>query len=277
MNDIISKILKQTRIDLNERRQQTPLTEVQEKCQELSLPPRDFARSLRQPGVRIIAECKRRSPSRGILVDPYDPVSLARAYEEGGAAAISVLTDEPFFGGSLEHLELLRATVNLPILRKDFIVDVYQIYEARAAGADAVLLLAGILGLQRLKDFLAVCHQLGMEALVESHTASELELALAAKGTVIGVNNRNLATFSVDLDHSKNLLSQINRSETEDQAEIEGKVPSRIAVCESGIKGPSDIENMWAVGYKAFLVGEAVATHSDPSAAVAALVAAVDH
>ena len=271
MNDILSQILRQTKIDLTARQRQTSLIELQTKCQTVSLPPKGFADSLRQPGIRIIAECKRQSPSRGVMVDPYDPVKLARAYEDGGAAAISVLTDQPFFGGCLEHLELLRASVNLPILRKDFFIDVYQIYEARAAGADAVLLLAGVLGLKRLKEFLTVCQELGMEALVESHTASELSLALEAGGTILGINNRNLTTFEVDLARSKTLLKQITISE------ISAPKPGRIAVCESGIKGPADIENLWTVGYKAFLVGEAVATHPNPEKAVAALVEAAGH
>ena len=211
---------------------------------------------------RIIAECKRKSPSRGVMIDPYDPAHLATAYAAGGAAAISVLTDEIYFGGHLQHLAAVRRSVQVPILRKDFIVSEYQIYEARAHGADSFLLLSGPLSAQELDALIAVGRSLGMEPLIESHTATELTAALTTNGSIFGINNRDLRTFNTDLEGGADLLAQAQRDK-----------PEAVFVCESGIKTRPDIERMQSLGYNVFLIGEALVTHSDPRSAVKNLIA----
>ncbi len=212
---------------------------------------------------RIIAECKRQSPSRGIMRADYDPVALAKQYVGGGAAAISVLTDEKYFGGTLDHLDAVRVAVtSLPLLRKDFIVSEYQIYEARAHGADTFLLLSGPLSASQLTHFITVGRSLGMEPLIESHTAAELRAALSTNGKIFGINNRDLKTFSTDLKGGAELL-----------AEAQAKRPEATFVCESGIKTRADIERMQTLGYNVFLIGEALVTHADPRTALANLIA----
>ena len=208
--------------------------------------------------VNVIAECKRRSPSKGVLAPAYDPVAIARAYEQGGAAALSVLTEPTFFDGSLAHLEQVRDAVALPLLRKDFIVDEYQLLEARAHGADAVLLIVAALSpdeLVRLQSHAAV---LGLAALVEVHDESELDRAVDAGARIIGVNNRNLRTLAVDVDASYRLA---------------GKIPADvIAVSESGLQSRSDLARLEAAGYRAFLIGERFMTDPDPSGALRTLI-----
>jgi indole-3-glycerol phosphate synthase len=213
---------------------------------------------------RIIAECKQKSPSRGIMCDPYDPVQIAKSYELNGAAAISVLTDEQYFGGHLSHLINVTGAVNIPVLRKDFIVDEYQVYEARAAGADTFLLLAGLLDTAQLQYLIEVGRELGMEPLIESHDSQELAMAMATDGLIIGINNRNLKTFSVTLENAKALA---------DQARVTDH--PRILVCESGIRTAKDIEIMTAVGYNAFLIGEALVSTPDPGQSLSALISAL--
>jgi len=210
---------------------------------------------------RIIAECKHKSPSRGIICDPYDPVEIAKSYERNGAAAISVLTDEQFFGGHLSHLINVTGAVHIPVLRKDFIIDEYQIYEARAAGADTFLLLAGLLDTTQLQYFIEVGRELGMEPLIESHDTRELAMAMATDGLIIGINNRNLKTFSVTFDQATALAAQARRTDH-----------PRILVCESGIKTAKDIENMTGVGYNAFLIGEALVSTPDPGQSLSTLI-----
>jgi indole-3-glycerol phosphate synthase len=186
-------------------------------------------------------------------VENYDPVALAKAYERGGAAAISVLTDEKFFGGKLSDLAAVSRAVGLPVLRKDFIIDEYQIVEARAAGADTFLLLSGVLSPAEIEAFLTVGRRLGMEPLVESHTEAELDSALSTSARILGINNRNLKTFSIDLETSRGLVARAMR-----------RAPKPLMVCESGIKSRTDIERMQGVGYNVFLIGEALATHQSP-------------
>ena len=209
----------------------------------------------------VIAECKRRSPSRGVLRAAYDPVAIAAGYAEAGAAALSILTEPMFFDGSLAHLASIRAAVSIPLLRKDFIVDRYQILEAVAAGADAVLLIVAALDagdLRRLSDEAATW---GLAALVEVHSDQELDRALTAGASIIGVNNRNLRTLEVDVD-----LSQ----------RIAARFPSSVvAVSESGLKTPADLARLGALGYRAFLMGERFMTAPDPGAALARLLAEV--
>ena len=196
------------------------------------------------------------------MIDPYDPAHLATAYAAGGAAAISVLTDEIYFGGHLQHLAAVRRSVQVPILRKDFIVSEYQIYEARAHGADSFLLLSGPLSAQELDALIAVGRSLGMEPLIESHTATELTAALTTNGSIFGINNRDLRTFNTDLEGGADLLAQAQRDK-----------PEAVFVCESGIKTRPDIERMQSLGYNVFLIGEALVTHSDPRSAVKNLIA----
>jgi indole-3-glycerol phosphate synthase len=221
-------------------------------------PPRDFVRALQpESGLAVIAEVKRRSPSAGDIDAALDPVAQARSYAAGGAAAISVLTEPDHFGGSLDDLRHVRAEVDLPVLRKDFIVSPDQVFEARVAGADAILLIVAALDDDLLARLLALTQQVGMAALVEAHDRGELERALEAGAEVIGVNNRNLATFEVDLATAESL------------GELLGEAV--VAVAESGIHGPDDAARMASAGYGALLVGEALVRAPDPAALVTSL------
>lgn len=222
-------------------------------------PPRGFAAALRRPGeVRLLAEVKRRSPSAGEIRPGADPVEVARAYEAGGAAALSVLTDRQFFGGELGFLARVRQAVALPVLRKDFVIDPLQVHEARAAGADAVLLIVRILSGAQLDELHGVARGLGMDVLVEVHTADEMERALAAGCTLAGVNNRDLATFTTDLDLSIRLASGVADEVT--------------LVAESGIRTAADVDRLGAAGFDAILVGESLMRQPDLTAAASALV-----
>jgi indole-3-glycerol phosphate synthase len=216
-----------------------------------------FAASLRQPGIRVIAECKRRSPSRGVLRRDYDAAAIARRYEAAGAAAISVLTEPAFFDGSLDDLRRVRASVSLPVLRKDFIVTRYQIDEARAAGADAVLLIAAALDDSALADLRHAAAEADLAALVEVHDDVEAGRALSAGATLVGVNSRNLRTLEVD-------AAIFDR--------IAARLPAHvIAVAESGLTTADDLVRLHALRYDAFLIGERLVTQADPGAALAAL------
>jgi indole-3-glycerol phosphate synthase len=220
-----------------------------------------FRAAISKPGrVAIIAECKRRSPSRGVLRTNYDPVSIAAGYERAGAAAVSVLTEPTFFDGSLDHLAAVRQQVALPLLRKDFIVDRYQLLEARANGADAVLLIVAALSQRQLTDLHREAHALGLAALVEVHDADEVSRALAAGAEIIGVNNRNLRTLEVDTRASEDAAGRIP--------------PHVVAVSESGLKTAADLARMRALGYRALLIGERFMTSADPGGALAELLSA---
>ncbi len=225
------------------------------------LPPcRGFARALRVPGVvRVIAEVKRRSPSAGVLRADFDPAAIARAYAENGAAAISVLTDTPYFGGHLDHLRAVRAAVDLPLLRKEFVLDRYQLLEARLAGADAVLLIAEILPGIRLAELHAEAVALGLDVLVELHDADQLPRVLAAGATLVGINNRDLRSFQTRLGHTLDLRPLIP--------------PGVTVVSESGIRTPADLRTLAAAGVQAALVGESLMRSPDVGAALAALLA----
>ncbi len=226
--------------------------------------PRGWAAALRRKtadGPAIIAEVKKASPSKGLIRADFDPAWLARRYKAGGAAALSVLTDEPFFQGSLRNLELASAAVSLPCLRKDFIVDEYQILEARAHRADAILLIAAALTDAEMKQFAGVAHAASLDVLVEVHTGDELDRVLAALGETgtdaIGVNNRNLKTLEVRLETSLELVDRIPRSV--------------VRVAESGIATSADLARLRAAGFDAFLIGESLMRQPDPGAALAAL------
>ena len=221
---------------------------------------RGFHAALTAEGVRVIAECKRRSPSRGVLRADYDAPSIARSYAHGGAAAISVLTEPAFFDGSLHHLRAVREVVTLPLLRKDFIVSEFQVVEARAFGADAVLLIVAALDDRELHALLRAAAALELGALVEVHDAAELDRALAAGATVVGVNSRNLRTLTV----SHRVLDEL----------APAIPPSVIAVAESGLRTTADLDRRRAAGYRAFLVGERLVTEPDPGLALSQLLGA---
>ena len=211
---------------------------------------REFVSALQRPGIRVIAECKRRSPSKGVLRRSYDPVAIARSYEAAGAAAISVLTEPTFFDGELDHLRLVRDAVGIPVLRKDFISTEFQLLEARAAGADAALLIVAALADDELARLIGACRNLHLAALVEVHDQSELARALDAGAAVIGVNSRNLATLEVD---------------TETFGRLSAALPSGVvAVAESGLRAGADLRRLKAMRYDAFLVGERLMTTDDP-------------
>jgi indole-3-glycerol phosphate synthase len=204
---------------------------------------RSLAAALRRPDrVNVIAEIKQRSPSKGLICEDFDPVHIAESYASGGAAALSVLCEEDFFGGSLEHLEAIRKRVELPLLRKDFIFDPYQLYESCVAGADAVLLIVAILEDELLERLIGLAKELGLDALVEVHTMAEMECAARVGASTIGVNNRDLTTFKVDLGTSIRLAPLAPEG--------------AILVSESGINTGSDIRRLKSAGFSAFLVGE---------------------
>lgn len=220
-------------------------------------PARDFAAALAPPGLAIIAEIKRASPSRGVLDSSLDPAARAGSYEEGGAAAVSVLTEPRYFHGAPADLAVVRESVAVPVLRKDFTVDELQIWEARAMGADAVLLIVAALSAAEVSRFLEVAGAAGLAALVEVHNQAEAEIALAAGATIVGVNNRDLTTFDVDLATAEKIgpiLAGVS-----------------ITVAESGICTPEDARRMEAAGYDAILVGESLVTSGDPARAIRAL------
>ena len=228
--------------------------------QALDAPPtRDFAGALR-PGdgaLAVIAEIKRRSPSKGDLAPGLDPAVLAARYAAGGAAALSVLTDRPYFGGGVADLQAARDACTVPVLRKDFVIDAIQIDESRAIGADAVLLIVAALDDERLHDLHAYASELGLGVLVEAHDADEVERALAAGARIVGVNSRSLQTFGEDLGIAERLRARIP--------------PDVVAVAESAIRNPADATRMAAAGFDAVLVGEALVRAGDPAALVAAL------
>ncbi len=234
---------------------QTPRSALERRCRELGA-PRDFEAALTPApgGVRLIAEVKKASPSRGVLAEVFDPVALASTYARHGAAAISVLTDEKYFQGSLDLLEMIRAAVSVPLLRKDFVLDEYQLWESRASGADAVLLIVAILDPPRLSDLLAVAQEVGLAALVEAHTAAEVETALSVGARIIGLNNRDLRTFQPRIETTLSLLALIPRGP--------------IVVSESGFAHAGQVRRVVEAGAHAVLVGEGLVTASDVGAKV---------
>ena len=257
--DLLRTIVAATQRLTEVRREIEPLAALERRAMAAAPQGDRFVAALGARGrVNVIAECKRRSPSKGVLAATYDPVALARAYQRGGAAALSVLTEPTFFDGALEHLTAVRAAVQLPLLRKDFVVDEYQLWEARAAGADAILLIVAALTQGDLVRLQARATDLGLAALVEVHDEDELARAADAGARLIGVNNRNLRTLAVDVDASYRLA---------------GRMPADvIGVSESGLRSRADLERLSAAGYRAFLIGERFMTDADPAAAIAALI-----
>src|ERR1017187_10161121 len=256
--DILARIVARKRADL--ARQVLPL-EAWERAAELRLRSRrDFRAALAAGPPAIIAEIKKASPSKGVFSHDFAPARIARAYQSGGAAALSVLTDGPFFQGSLADLEAARAAVSLPVLRKDFTIDPAQIFEAAAHGADAILLIAAILSVRQIRDFRETAARHRLSALVEVHNRSELDAAIESGADLIGVNNRNLSTFEVTLKTSLALAEHMPAG--------------ALLVSESGIHDAADIVRLRAAGYHAFLVGEHLMRCGDPAGALRKLVAA---
>jgi indole-3-glycerol phosphate synthase len=261
--DLLETIVAATRRIVSTREAEVPLPELKRRCAERSAAPLSLRRALTSgTAPRVIAECKRRSPSRGVLRRDYYPAAIATAYERAGAAAISVLTEPTFFDGSVEHLTAVRKAVTLPVLRKDFIVTEYQILEAASAGADAVLLIVAALGQADLVRLVAAARASGLDALVEVHDEAELDRATSAGADLIGVNSRNLRTLEVTLDVTHTLAPKIPRGV--------------VKVAESGLRTREDIAALMADGYDAFLVGERLMTAPDPGAALSALVAPIE-
>lgn len=257
MSTILDKIVASKRQELAAARER--LSERELSKQVADAPPvRDFHAALDRPGsVQLLAEVKRASPSAGVLRADFDPVAIARLYEEHGAAAISVLTDGPFFQGSLDYLRAIRSAVALPLLRKDFLLEPYQVLEARAAGADAVLLIAECLEDSALAELLHATHALGMAALVELYDAANLRRVLASGARLLGINNRDLRTFVTRLEQTLELAPHVP--------------PDRCLVSESGIRTREDVERLRAAGVRAVLVGETLMRAPDIGAALRAL------
>lgn len=257
-SDLLAAIVAATRRAVECRRGTEPLDALERRAAAAAPRGARFVDALARPDrLNVLAECKRRSPSRGVLRADYEPAAIASAYERAGAAGISVLTEPTFFDGSLDHLRQVRDAVSVPVLRKDFVVDEYQLFEARAAGADAVLLIAAALDARQLRTLHGRAEGLGLAALVEAHDREDLAAALDAGARVVGINNRNLRTLVTDPAVSLRLAEDIP--------------DSVVAVAESGLRGSDDLRRLRAAGYDAFLIGERLMGAERPGDALAAL------
>jgi len=263
--NILEKIVWQKEKEVDREREKLPFLKLGKQVRENAPPARDFLTALQQEKRHpaLIAEIKKASPSKGGIRDDFDPVALAKTYQEAGASCLSVLTDAAFFEGSFENLGLAREAVDLPVLCKEFIIYPYQIYQARLIGADAILLIAAILSDQDLNYFMKIINSLGITPLVEVHTLEELDRALAVDGiSLIGINNRNLEDFSVDLQTTAHLINQ--RRE-----QLQAK--NITIVSESGLHTPENLKIVQQAGADAVLIGESLLVHSDPASAIASL------
>ncbi len=260
---ILEQIVLRKRAELLLDQTRTPLEALEQRVKQAggAAARRGFRRALERRAPAIIAEIKRSSPSRGRIAERCEPAHIARQYEAAGASALSVLTDKQFFEGSLEDLEGARAASSLPVLRKDFTLDVYHLWQAAAHGADAVLLIVAILPQDQLRNLIEHASDLALDAVVEVHDESELDRALEAGAELIGVNNRDLQTFEVSLDTSLRLARRMP--------------PGVLAISESGIRSAKDILRLSAAGFRAFLIGESLMRHPDPGAALASLLEGV--
>lgn len=257
MSDILQRILATKRDEIARDMASVPGAEMERRARA-ARPPRDFVGAIKgriaAGRSAVIAEVKRASPSKGLLRDPFDPSAIARSYAGNGAACLSVLTDASYFQGSPAHLEAARSSCGLPVLRKDFMLEPYQVLQARAMGADCILLIVAALELRRMQELEAVATDLGMAVLVEVHDGGELELALGLRTPLLGVNNRNLRTFETRLETTLELLPAVPED--------------RVVVTESGILSAADVSRMRAAGVGAFLVGEAFMRAPDPGNAL---------
>jgi indole-3-glycerol phosphate synthase len=251
MSTILDTIVEDKKKELAEAQKKAPL-DIIKSCAANFSPVRDFAAALtaQQKSVRIIAEVKKASPSRGIICQQFDPVAIARAYEDGGAVAVSVLTEQKYFHGSLEYLRAIKEATPLPVLRKDFIFDPYQVYESRAHGADAILLIAGMLTQELLAELVQLSRALSLFHLVEVHDRQDLHKALAAGAEIIGINNRDLKTFVTDICTTFELAPEIPEE--------------KIVVSESGISSRDELKQLAAAGVDAFLIGETLMKERNP-------------
>ena len=245
---ILDEIVSRKREELEGVKARSPLAEVKARALD-SEEARDFRGAISADKVNIIAEVKKASPSKGVIRADFDPLRIAVSYEEAGAAAVSVLTESSYFQGSLDYLSLIRGELSIPLLRKDFIFDPYQIFEARSAGADALLLIAACLEAGELRDLAGLTVDIGMHALVEVHSEAELKKAISAGADIIGINNRNLKTFVTDIDTTRRLAALVPEG--------------RVIVSESGINTAEDISSLRDCGAGAFLIGEALVRESD--------------
>ena len=254
---ILDELAAYARLRVAEAKKQIPLEEI--KRTALSSPKGDFAfeTALKKPGISFICECKKASPSKGLISPDFPYLQIAKEYQAAGADCISVLTEPKWFLGKNEYLKEIAAAVSIPCLRKDFVVDEYMIYEAKVLGASAVLLICSILSEAKLKEYLQICYELGLSALVEAHDEEEVQTAVQAGVRIIGVNNRNLKDFSVDTDNSRRLRSYIPR-------EV-------LFVAESGVQGPGDVERLREIGADAVLIGEALMRAKDKKAKLSEL------
>ncbi|MBI3814428.1 MAG: indole-3-glycerol phosphate synthase TrpC [Nitrospinae bacterium] len=266
---MLSKIIKTKKEEIEYLKTKIPLSELKAKLRDMegtrgflnAISPsptphlkgvRDAGegeKNSRQPATKIIAEIKKASPSKGIIREDFDPLKIAEIYQENGASAISVLTDKPFFLGDIEYLSKVKAVVTLPLLRKDFIIGEYQVFESRANGADAFLLIAAVLGKNQMEDYMSLGIEMGMSALIEVHTKEDIEKALSAGANLIGINNRDLSTFKVDIKTTEKLIQYIPDSVT--------------VISESGIEKRDDIVYLQGIGADAFLIGEALMRERD--------------
>ena len=242
---MLDEIIAKKREEVEQRKKMLPLAHLKRRIAQQK-PPLDFTLALKGKPMRLIAEVKQASPSRGSLCPNFNPTELATTYAQGGANAISVLTEVNYFKGSIDHLAAIREVVKLPLLRKDFIFDPYQVYESRAYGADALLLIVAILSQEQFKELLSIGHSLGLKCLVEVHNETDVERALLSGAEIIGINNRDLNTFTVDINTTGQLRPLIPRQ--------------KIVVAESGIKNRKDIEKLMDWRVNAVLVGEALVT-----------------
>lgn len=248
---MLGNIIADKKRELEQTKKSLPLSFLKDRITRCDV-VRDFSCALKASDFRLITEVKRASPSRGIFLPDYNPVKIAREYANEGAAAISVLTEKKYFGGSIEHLSTIKRELSLPLLRKDFIFDPYQVYESRAHGADALLLIAAVLSIEQLKELLLLSHSLDLKCLVEVHNEAEIELILSVNEIeIIGINNRDLSTFNVDIDTTRRLRPLIP--------------PDKIVISESGIRDSTDIEKLKEWGVNAALIGEALLTASNIS------------
>jgi indole-3-glycerol phosphate synthase len=255
---VLDRILEARRAEVDHRKRVLPETALKYGV-KAATPLRDFSAALCRDGLNVLAELKPASPSRGVIREPFEPVELAQSLQTAGACALSVLTEGEFFRGSLKNLRDARKAIQLPVLRKDFIFDPWQVWESRANDADSFLLIVAALGDGLLRDLIALGHEIGMEPLVEVHTAEELDRALAAGAQIIGVNNRDLKTLEVHTETSFELIDHIPES--------------CIAVSESGIRTHGELQKLQSAGFDAFLVGTRLMLSPDPGAALAALLA----
>lgn len=244
---MLDRIIRDKKTEVEQRKKDIPVSVLKERITRRK--PLDFALAIKGDGVRLIAEVKKASPSRGLLCPDFNPVGLAKLYARGGAAAISVLTEEKYFQGSLDYLAAIKKDVGIPLLRKDFIFDQYQVYEAAAFGADALLLIVAILSRGQLEELLALSRSLGLRCLVEVHNEDDVNKALNGGAEIIGINNRDLSTFAVDINTTRRLRPMISEG--------------RIVVSESGIKNRDDMETLKRWGVDAVLVGESLVTAGD--------------